>query len=103
MSTHNKYFAPLGPVREPHYRIGQRIVVNGSADAHRKPHAQFIKGTLPGYRYSVSLLAVIGKYVSGWIYPLSNKGSGIYYTSPKTLKPFPPLVYGGMPSKSRPP
>lgn len=64
MSTHNKYFARLGPVREPRYRIyriGQRTVVNGSADAHRKPHAQFIKGTLPGYRYSVSLLAVMGK------------------------------------------
>ena len=64
MSTHNKYFARLGPVLEPRYRIGQRTVVNGSADAHRKPHAQFIKGTLPGYRYSVRLLAVMGKPIA---------------------------------------
>jgi hypothetical protein len=52
MSTHNKYFARLGPVLEPRYRIGQRTVVNS-----RAIHLNI----LPGYRYSVSLLAVIGK------------------------------------------
>ena len=31
MSTHNKYFARLQPVREPRYGIGQRTVLNSRA------------------------------------------------------------------------
>ncbi|WP_333288949.1 hypothetical protein [Microcoleus sp. D2_18a_B4] len=42
MSTHHKYLARLGPVLERKLSHCQRTVVHGSADAHRKPHAQFI-------------------------------------------------------------
>lgn len=56
MSTQNKYFARFLHVLFPRYRIGQRTVVNSRA---------IHLNTLPGYSYSVSLLAVKGKRSGG--------------------------------------